>query len=165
MDFTAEKRLLQSWRDALYDFENDEKASAVLTHIAPNAVFHMCHPFGDFNNAGDFYDAVFAPLSRAWRDLERRDTIVIAGEDQQGNIWVGCAGYYVGTFTSAWLDIPPTGHITHLRFHEFYRVENNKVVEMQALWDIPEVMMQANAWVMAPSLGARMACPRPCEEQ
>ena len=161
MDFVAEKQLLQSWRDALYDFEGDAKARTILQHIAPDAVFHMCYPFGDFSKADDFYDVVFAPLTRAWRDLERRDYIVMAGEDQQGNIWVGCAGYYVGTFSSAWLDIPPTGHITHMRFHEFYRVENNKIVEMQALWDIPEVMMQANAWVMAPSLGREWHVPSP----
>jgi hypothetical protein len=40
-----------------------------------------------------------------------------------------------------------------MRFHEFYQIEQEKVVKMQILWDIPEIMMQANAWPMAPSLG------------
>ena len=165
MDFTAEKQLLQSWRDALYDFENDEKASAILQNIAPDAVFHICHPFGDFNNASDFYDAVFAPLSRAWRDLERRDNIVIAGEDQQGNIWVGCAGYYVGTFSLRHgLIFRRQGISPICAFTNFTALRMEKVVEMQAIWDIPEVMMQANAWVMAPSLGREWHVPSPTRQ-
>ena len=40
-----------------------------------------------------------------------------------------------------------------MRFHEFYRIEDGRVVEIQALWDIPEVMMQAGAWPMVPQPG------------
>lgn len=31
-----------------------------------------------------------------------------------------------------------------MRYHEFFRIEDSKVVEMQALWDIPQVMLQAH---------------------
>ena len=48
-----------------------------------------------------------------------------------------------------------------MRFHEFFRFENGKVVEIQALWDIPELMMQAGAWPMAPSLGLEYHIPGP----
>jgi predicted ester cyclase len=48
-----------------------------------------------------------------------------------------------------------------MRFHEFYRFEGGRVVEMQALWDIPEVMMQAGAWPMVPSLGREWHVPGP----
>ena len=40
-----------------------------------------------------------------------------------------------------------------MRFHEFYKFENDKIVEMQTIWDIPELMMQADAWPLVPSLG------------
>ena len=88
---------------------------------------------------------------RAWPDVERRDWIVMAGEDEHGASWVGCGGHYVGTFIAPLLDIPPTGHLVHMRYHDFYRFEDGKVVEYQALWDLPEVMIQAGAWPMAPS--------------
>jgi hypothetical protein len=90
-------------------------------------------------------------LADAIPDLERRDTIVIAG-NALGQDWVGCGGYYTGLFERPWLKIPPTRHQISLRFHEFYRMEEGRVIEMQALWDIPEVMMQARAWPMAPVL-------------
>ena len=48
-----------------------------------------------------------------------------------------------------------------MRFHEFFRFEEGKIIEIQALWDIPELMMQANAWPMAPSLGLEYHVPGP----
>jgi hypothetical protein len=41
-----------------------------------------------------------------------------------------------------------------MRFHEFYRLESGRIVEIQALWDIPEVMMQAGAWPHGSLFGA-----------
>ena len=78
---------------------------------------------------------------------------MISGYASDGSHWVGCAGYYLGTFSSPFLDIPPTGHLAHMRFHEFYRIEDNQVAQMQSIWDIGELMIQANAWPMAPALG------------
>ena len=100
-------------------------------------------------------------LRAAWPDVERRDWIVMAGTDDHGGDWVGCGGHFMGTFVAPFLDIPPTGHLAHMRFHEFYRFEDGRVVEYQALWDIPEVMMQAGAWPMAPSLGREFCVPAP----
>ncbi len=157
------KSLLSPWRASLYDFDA-VKSKAELAKIAPDAVFHMCAPFGDFEGSDAFFDAVFLPLSKAWPDLERRDYIVMAGEDEGGVEWVGCGGYYTGTFLSPWLDIPPSGRQVHMRFHEFYRVENGRVVEFQALWDIPEVMIQTGTWPMAPSLGREWHIPGPATQ-
>ena len=85
----------------------------------------------------------------------------MGGATEQNNYWVGCGGHYSGTFVAPWLDIPATGHLAHMRFHEFFRFEEGKIVEIQALWDIPELMMQANAWPMAPSLGLEYHIPGP----
>lgn len=128
--------------------------------IAPNAKIHMCHPFGDVNGA-DVFETLYAPLLNAMPDLERRDMITLHGTTPEGGDWVGCMGNYMGTMIRPWLDIPPTGHLIHMRYHEFFRIENNVVTEMQVIWDIPEVMMQASAWPMAPQLGKYLATPAP----
>ncbi|MBU3034092.1 ester cyclase [Tritonibacter mobilis] len=158
---TQNKALIASLRAAMYDFDEAGVRAALASVCAPDVLFRFCHPFGDLTGVEDFYDAVYAGLFKAWPDLERRDTIVIAGPDESGNDWVGAGGYYTGVFTAPWLDIPPTGHQVSMRFHEFYRIVDGKVVEVQALWDIPEVMMQANAWPMAPSLGREWHVPGP----
>lgn len=155
------KALLAPLRAALYDFETSKVQVAMTNVMAADATIHLCHPLGDLSGPEAFFDTAFAPLATAWPDLERRDFIVVAGPDADGADWVGCGGYYTGTFLAPWLDIPPTGHQVSMRFHEFYRFEGGKVVEVQAIWDIPEVMMQANAWPLAPSLGREWLVPGP----
>ncbi|MFP3385706.1 ester cyclase [Tritonibacter sp. SIMBA_163] len=161
---TQNKALIAPLRAAMYDFDEAGVRAALGSVCTPDVLFRFCHPFGDLTGVEAFYDAVYAGLFKAWPDLERRDTIVIAGPDEFGNDWVGAGGYYTGVFTAPWLDIPPTGHQVTLRFHEFYRFVDGKVVEVQALWDIPEVMMQANAWPMAPSLGREWHVPGPATQ-
>lgn len=165
MDRTTDhKNKIESLRRAMRDFDEVEVRKALAVLCTPDTVFHHCHPFGDLIGPDAFYDRALAPLFDAWPDLERRDWIVMAGQTPEGADWVGCGGHYVGTFIAPWLDIPPTGHLVHMRFHEFYRFENGKVVEFQALWDIPEVMMQAGAWPMAPSLGREFCVPAPATQ-
>ncbi|PRZ44548.1 ester cyclase [Tritonibacter scottomollicae] len=161
---TQNKALIAPLRAAMYDFDAAGVRAALGSVCTPDVLFRFCHPFGDLTGVEAFYDAVYAGLFKAWPDLERRDTIVIAGPDEFGNDWVGAGGYYTGVFTAPWLDIPPSGHQVSMRFHEFYRIVDGKVVEVQALWDIPEVMMQANAWPMAPSLGREWHVPAPATQ-
>ncbi|WP_271949101.1 ester cyclase [Ruegeria faecimaris] len=158
---STHKALIAPLREAMYNFDETGVRAALQAVIAPDAVIHMPHPFGDLTGSQELYDACYTPLLKSMPDLERRDWIVMGGSTQHGDDWVCCGGHYVGTFVAPWLDIPPTGHLTHMRFHEFYRFENRKVVEIQALWDIPEVMMQAKAWPMAPSLGQEFCIPGP----
>ena len=162
--YTKMKALVAPVRAAMYDFTPDGVRAALDAVLTPDALCRFAHPLGDMVGAEALYTRAYAPLLAALPDLERRDYIVMAGPDDFGADWVGCGGYYCGTFTAPWLDIPPTGHMVHLRFHEFFRIEDGKVVEIQALWDIPEVMMQAGAWPMAPSLGREWHVPGPATQ-
>ncbi len=154
------KSAVQPLLAALREMDEDTVRTAIPTTMAPNCTVHMCHPFGDLT-ADALFDTCFAPLRAAMPDVERRDTIQVQGTTPQGAHWVGCCGSYVGTFAAPFLDIPPTGHLAHMRFHEFFRVEGGKITEIQAIWDIPELMMQADAWPMAPSLGREWHVPGP----
>ncbi|WP_415921614.1 ester cyclase [Tateyamaria sp. SN6-1] len=158
---TAHKALLAPLRAAMYDFDLETVRAALHAVCAPDVAFHLAFPFETTAGVDAYVDAVYAPLARAIPDLERRDHIVMAGPTPEGADWVGCGGYYTGTFAAPWLDIPATGHLVHMRFHEFYRIVDGQITEMQALWDIPEVMMQAGAWPMVPSLGREWHIPGP----
>lgn len=161
---SANKALIAPLRSAMYDFSETGLRHALDEVCAPDARFRLCHPFGDLTGPAAFFDATYAGLLAAWPDLERRDYIVMSGPDDHGSDWVGCGGYYTGTFLGPWLDIPPTGHQAAMRFHEFFRIDAGRVVEFQALWDIPEVMRQAGAWPMAPALGREWQVPGPATQ-
>ncbi|WP_375280790.1 ester cyclase [Pseudooctadecabacter sp.] len=156
------------YQTALNCVTQDARA-AVDGTFAPDAQIHLCHPFGTV--AGNaLWDTAFAPLLAAMPDLERRDMIVLNGttpadHKEGGQTWVGCMGNYMGTMVAPWTiqghHIPPTGHLTHMRYHEFFRVDGDQVVEAQIIWDIPELMMQAGAWPMVPQLGKYLCTPAP----
>ena len=155
------KSLIAPLRVAMQDFSANEVRSGLDGAFTPDARIHLCHPFGDQSGPEALYDTAYAPLLAAMPDLERRDLIVVAGDTDSGDQWVGCMGHYMGSFAAPFLGIPPSGHLAHIRFHEFYRVENDRVVEIQAIWDLPELMMQAGAWPMAPSLAREVLVPGP----
>lgn len=155
------KILFKPLRLAMYNFCEEIVKRKLAEIIDEEALIHLCHPFGDVKGPKMFYEKTFKPLYNSMPDLERRDYIVISGNTEDGESWVGCCGIYVGTFLHPFLNIPPTGHLAHMRFHEFYRFEEGKIVEGQIIWDIPELMIQANSWPMAPGLGRDWCIPGP----
>jgi len=155
------RKIFARFQEAGQDFNLDDIAQALPSLFHKECSFKFCHPLGEFSGTPSFLERCLQPLSRAFSDLERRDMIVVAGASPDHELWLGCMGNYFGTFTQPFLGIPPTGHLAHMRYHEFFRFENNNVVEMQAIWDIPELMMQANAWPMPPQLGAFLCTPAP----
>ena len=161
---TAHKQRILPLRQAMYDFSETGVRSWLEALFLPETKVRLSHPIGEMQGPAEFYDKVYQPLFWSLPDLERRDTIVMAGPTPEGLEWVGCGGYYTGTFEKPWLDIPATGHQVSLRFHEFYQFEENRVVEFQAIWDLPEVMMQAGAWPMPPSLGREWHVPGPATQ-
>lgn len=153
------KAIISKLQNALYNL--DDSLSQVMDDVfAQDAEIHLSYPFEDMRGPSEYYQKAYAPLIAAIPDLERRDFIVIGGPAETGD-WVGCVGYYFGVFENPWLDIPPTMHPVHMRYHEFYRIENGKIVEMQAIWDVPEVMIQARAWPLSPGLGRDLLVPGP----
>ncbi|WP_227267493.1 ester cyclase [Roseobacter weihaiensis] len=158
---STHKDLIAPLRVAMYDFELQAVRALLHEICAPDVVFRLAFPFETIQGVDAYVDRAYASLARAWPDLERRDYIVMAGPTPEGADWIGCGGYYTGAFMTPWHDIPATGHMAHMRFHEFYRFEDRKITEMQALWDLPEVMMQAGAWPMSPSLGREWHVPGP----
>lgn len=158
------RNLVAKLRSALYDFETGRLLPVLEEVLTTDCAVRFCHPFGELQGPQELYELVYLPLTTAIPDLERRDYIVIAGPSVSDTSWVGCAGLYTGVFERPWLDIPPTFHPVAMRFHEFFRVDNGRVSEIQAVWDIPQIMMQARAWPLSPSLGVEWIVPAPAPQ-
>ncbi len=157
------RQIIGKFRAALYDCSEAELEGQLREIVAPDCKIHLAYPLGYLKGPEELYQKAYQPLIDALPDLERRDFIVMAGRSKTSN-WVGCAGFYLGVFERPWLDIPATFHPVFMRYHEFFQMENDQIVEIQALWDIPQVMMQANAWPMSPSLGVEWMVPGPATQ-
>lgn len=145
---------------AFYDLVLDQLPVVLDDVFKADCVIHFTAPIGKLIGPKALMSAVYDPLIAAIPDVERRDFICMAGESRSED-WVGCSGHYMGVFKKPFLDIPPTQKVVAFRFHEFYRMVDGKVVEVHAVWDLPELMMQANAWPLAPSLGVEFLVPGP----
>ena len=161
MSSSAElKSQIAEWRVVMADPKPRPMRTALESTFARRACkVNMSAPFS--GGTVDHLLNTYVALYLAMPDLERRDMIVMAGTTPEGQDWVGCMGNYMGTFERPFLDIPPTGHLAHMRYHEFFRLENGQITEAQIIWDIPELMMQSGAWPMAPQLGKFLCTPAP----
>ena len=126
----AAKELVTQWGQRVVD-------GAAEGLFAPDAAIHLAHPFESMD-VPEFESRALDALRSAFPDLERRDFIRMVGADASGATWVGVGGHWVGTFAAPFLDIPVTGRAASIRYHDFLRVEGDRIVEMQALWDFPE---------------------------
>ena len=132
----ANKRRLSGLRAILYDIDTAALRGQLAEYFTADCVVHLANPLEKMTGPAQLYAEAYAPLLQAVPDLERRDFIVMAGESN-GQNWVGCCGHYMGVFERAWLSIPPTQHLMAMRYHEFFRLEDGQIVEMQALWAYP----------------------------
>ena len=155
------KFYFRDYQIASQTFNKETIKQSLAKYFSNDTVINFCHPFGTFNGLDDLLSKCFMPLIESIPDLERRDMIVMAGTTPEGKDWIGTMGNYMGTFLKPYLNIPPTGNLVHMRYHEFFEIKNNKIIQVQAIWDLPELMMQANAWPMAPQLGAFLCTPSP----
>ena len=155
------KSTLKPFQKAMASGSGQDVRRAMEAVFAPDAKLQLFHPIGELNGPEAYWSQCIEPLFTAMPDLERRDMIVLSGTTKEGEDWVGTMGNYMGTFSKQFMGIPPTGHLAHMRYHEFYKISGNQIVEMQAIWDIPELMMLAGAWPMAPQLGAYLCTPGP----
>ncbi|MEN7341841.1 MAG: ester cyclase [Pseudomonadota bacterium] len=159
----AGKQRFQRYREMFYNLDPSTLAVDLRSMMSADCAIRLAHPLGDCTGPASFHEDVIAPLLHAIPDLERRDYIVIGGEQQDG-VWIGCGGYYTGVFERPWLDIPPTRHLVAIRFMEFFRLVDGMIQTARLLWDIPSLMMQADAWPMGPSLGVDHFAPAPATQ-
>jgi len=158
---TELKTYFVDYQLATQTFNKNTAEGLLKKYFTNDSLINFCHPFGTFRGLDNLLSKCLMPLIDSIPDLERRDMIVMAGKTPEGKFWIGTMGNYMGTFVKPFLDIPPTGNLVHMRYHEFFQIEENKITEIQSIWDLPELMMQANAWPMAPQLGAFLCTPSP----
>ena len=113
------KATIKTLCSALYNFDKQAVQQALHDLLDPDAVCQFSHPLGDVSGEA-LYDEVFAPLLSAFPDVERRDIICVSGTDPGGRSGSGVPDIMLAGLCLPFMDIPPTGHIAHIRYHEFF---------------------------------------------
>jgi hypothetical protein len=146
---------------ALAEAPPDRLGDALDHMAAPDCTWRAACPMDAAAGNAAAAARIWGPLKAALPDLERRDTIRVAGV-YQGRTYVAAVGHYAGTWTRDWLGIPATGRTLYLRYGEVWQIgPDGRAVQANLLWDVLDAMRQAGVWPLGPSLGVEGAWPGP----
>ena len=137
-----------------------ELDEVIRTGYHTDATVSVTHPINELNDLNAVGQQFWKPLRQALPDGERRDYIVAGGLYRNAH-WVGCMGYYIGTFEDDWLGIPATRGVVTVRFAEGHQLRNGKIIRSYVFIDFLDLMRQVGYWPIAPSLGREMCWPPP----
>ncbi|WP_114283736.1 ester cyclase [Candidatus Halocynthiibacter alkanivorans] len=113
-------------------------------------------------NAADdgYFREVIATIAEAFEGFTRQDYVVTGGE-YLGTEWVTSTGYFHGLFTRPLCGIPPSNKLAFLRFGEFHRMEDGKIVESYVFLGFAELIIALGLWPLALSQGYEGVVPGP----
>jgi predicted ester cyclase len=128
----------------------------------PDTVWRVAHPVNDLVGRAAVLEGWLRPLRAALPGCLRRDEIVIGGTSHTGSgAWVATLGHYVGNLTRPLFGVAPTDRLVFLRCGEFYRIEEDRVVEAYLLPDLLDLMRQTGRTPVPLVLGTEMLFPGP----
>jgi len=140
-----------------------ETIEAVLAaHTTPDWHWRGVHPFYEQRGSANVARLFWGPLLASLTRLQRREDIFFAGENTVGEgAWVVSMGHLMGLFDAPWLGIVATGKMAFLRYCEFNRVLDGRIVETMLHVDIPHLMIQAGQNPFGLATAAHMVQPGP----
>jgi predicted ester cyclase len=127
----------------------------------PDCHWRAAHPMNEMTGTPAAAKRIWQPLMAAFPDLERRDSLFLAGS-YRGKTFIAAAGHYCGTMQGDWLGIPATGKTVYLRYGEVWEIGSvGRAVRANLLWDVLDVMRQAGVWPLGQSRGVEGLWPAP----
>lgn len=137
-------------------------------YMAKKFAWHGPDPLNHLHGPDAFVDNFWLPLLRAFPDLKRQTHIFMGGRSngridglQDGHMWVAGTGLLHGTFANDYLTIPASRKTVSIRWCDFSRVEENRIVESFFLLDLVDLMQQAGFRVLPRSRGRDGIYPPP----
>ncbi|MEO0403205.1 MAG: ester cyclase [Pseudomonadota bacterium] len=163
-DLSRAKACVQAHHAALACATPDTVADALAQHLDPDTLWRGMHPFHEQTGPHAIADAFWGPLLAAFSRVQRRQDVFFAGHnhlDDGAGTWVASMGHFMGLFDAPFLGIEPTRKIVMIRYAEFSRVENDRIVEQAMFVDLLHIMAQAGQYPLPNMTGAQLVQPGP----
>lgn len=164
MSFQEEKALVRAHYDALSKATPQTVASVLAERTSADWHWRGMHPFYEQHGAAAVADSFWAPFLTAMTKVQRRQDIFIAGRnevDDFQSVWVISMGHLMGLFDAPFMGIKPNRRIAMLRYAEFNKVVDGKIVETAMFCDLVHLMNQAGQYPLPPQTGMHLVQPGP----
>ena len=164
MSFQEAKQVVRDHYAALASATPETVADRLTENTTRDWHWRGMHPFYEHRGAAAVAANFYEPFLSAMTKVQRREDIFFAGLnmiDGYTSTWVTSMGHLMGLFDAPFLGIPPTRKIVMLRYAEFSRVENGKIVETALFIDLLHLMQQAGVYPLPPQTGMHLIQPGP----
>ena len=162
------KQLVWDYWQAMDTSAPGDAASILSRYCNPVHRWRGFDPIGDLDGIDGLADGFWSPLQTSFENLERRTWIFFGGKSNgradgsnDGRMWITGTGVLSGRFNGDYLGIPANGEDVAIRWGEFCRVEEDRIVETFFLLDIVDLLQQAGIAVLPPSFGRDGLYPPP----
>ena len=162
--FQAEKAVVLAQYEALSDATSEDVGGILAARVAEAWDWRGVHPFNAQTGAAAVADTFWEPFLAAFSQVQRRQDIFFAGLNEMDGfkgVWVVSMGHLMGLFDAPWLGIKPTRKMAFLRYAEFNRVEDGRIVETAFFCDMPHLMTQAGQSPFPPATAQHLVQPGP----
>ena len=134
--------------------------------IATDSIWDIAHPVEKCTGRDAVVETFLTPLRRALTHIRRRDILFIGGDNTRdaGGKWCAAVTHYVGNFDQSLFGLRPSGKLALLRSGEFYRIENDQIVEAKIIFDLPDLAHQSGRNPFPPELGTEICFPAPATQ-
>ncbi|QBY04202.1 nuclear transport factor 2 family protein [Thalassotalea sp. HSM 43] len=134
----------------------------VLKHnTADDYQFFGVHPFNEQLGCEAVAEVFWQPFMRAFKNIQRRQDVFMAGESGDGSQWVTSMGHFMALFDNDWLGIPKSKKVIMIRYADFNRIENGKITQTGLFIDIIQVMNQVGINPLTIETGHSFIYPGP----
>ncbi|MEJ6403886.1 ester cyclase [Yoonia sp. 2307UL14-13] len=164
MTFQDEKALLRAHYAALAKATPGNVGAILAERTSDDWHWRGMHPFYEQHGAHAVADSFWAPFLTAMSRVQRRQDILFAGRNEIDGFdgtWVVSMGHLMGLFDAPFLGIKPHRRIAMLRYAEFNRIADGKIVETAMFCDLLHLMRQAGQYPLPPQTGAHLVQPGP----
>ena len=162
--FQAAKAVVLAQYEALSRATSSDVSAVLAERVSPDWTWRGVHPFNVQSGAEAVAETFWVPFLSAFSRVQRRQDVFFAGLNEIDGfegVWVVSMGHLMGLFDAPWLGIRPTRKVAMLRYAEFNRVEDGKIVETAFFCDIPHLMTQAGQSAFPPATAQHLVQPGP----
>ena len=160
----AAKRLVRDHYAAIDGADAGSIVGVLAERTSADWHWRGMHPFYEQHGATDVAATFWTPFLTSMTSVQRREDIFFANENSlagEAGIWVVSMGHLMGLFDQPFLGIPASRRITMLRYAEFNRVLDGKIVETAMFCDLIHLMHQAGLQPLPPQTGQHLIQPGP----
>lgn len=163
MSYQNEKKIVLDFFNQMEIAQTESEINSVLDKCcAEDYFFRGVYPFRELNSKAELTSKFMAPLKKAIKSLQRRQDIFIAGDNEiSEGVWIMSMGHLMGLFDEEWLNVRPNGKMVSIRYAEFTRVEDGKIMETGLFMDLVGFMQQVGYNPLPESTGQYFVYPGP----